>query len=93
MIYAYASLNVTNPEALAAYREKAGAALAKHGGKIETATAAARAIDGAPAIPDAAALLSFPDAESALAWANDPTLAAVHALRRNAGTSDIILLG
>jgi uncharacterized protein (DUF1330 family) len=93
MIYAYASLTVTNPDALAAYREKAGAALAKHGGKVEIATAAARAIDGAPTIPDAVALLSFPDAKAALAWAHDPTLADVHALRRNAGVSDIILLG
>jgi uncharacterized protein (DUF1330 family) len=93
MIYAYASLTVTDPEALANYREKAGAALAKHGGKVEVATAAARAIDGAPVIPDAAALLSFPDAESALAWSNDPTLADVHTLRRSAGASDIVLLG
>jgi len=93
MIYAYASLTVTNPDALAAYREKAAAALAKHGGKVETATGAARAIDGAPAIPDAAALLSFPDAQAALNWANDPALADVHALRRSAGGSDIVLLG
>ncbi len=93
MIYAYASLTITNPDALTAYREKAGEALAKHGGKVEIATASARAIDGVPAIPDAAALLSFPDADSALAWANDPTLSDIHALRRSAGASDIVLLG
>lgn len=93
MIYAYASLTVTDPEALAAYREKAGAALALHGGKVETATADATAIDGTPPIPDAAALLSFPDRDSALGWINDPALADVHALRRSAGASDIVLLG
>lgn len=93
MIYAYASLTITNPQALAAYREKAAAALALHGGKVEVATADARAIDGAPSIPDAAALLSFPDKDAALGWINDPSLADVHALRRDAGASDIVLLG
>lgn len=93
MIYAYASLTVSNPDALARYRELAGAALARHGGKVEAATATARAIDGAPAIPDTAALLSFPDKDAALAWINDPALADTHALRRSAGASDIVLLG
>ncbi len=93
MIYAYASLTITNPAALAEYREKAGAALALHGGKIEAATADARAIDGNPVVPDAAALLSFPDKDAALAWVNDPSLADLHALRRSAGASDIVLLG
>jgi uncharacterized protein (DUF1330 family) len=93
MIYAYASLTITNPSALDAYREKAGAALARHGGKVEAATGAARAIDGSPSIPDAAALLSFPNSEAALAWVDDPDLAEVHNLRRSAGASDIVLLG
>ena len=93
MIYAYASLTITNPEALAAYRERAGAALALYGGKIEVATTDAHAIDGAPSIPDAVALLSFPDKNAALGWINDPSLADVHALRRDAGASDIVLLG
>ncbi|WP_341367353.1 DUF1330 domain-containing protein [Yoonia sp. BS5-3] len=93
MIYAYASLTITKPEALAAYREKAAAALALHGGKIEAASADLHAIDGVPPIPDAAALLSFPDRDAALGWINDPALADVHALRRDAGASDIILLG
>ncbi len=93
MIYAYASLTITNPTSLAAYREKAGAALALHGGKIEAATADSTAIDGGPAIPDVAALLSFPDKDAALGWINDPSLAEVHALRRDAGVSDIVLLG
>ncbi|KJZ21260.1 DUF1330 domain-containing protein [Loktanella sp. S4079] len=93
MIYAYASLTVTNPDKLSAYREKAGEALAKHGGKVEAATGSARAIDGAPAVPDVVALLSFPDAASAMSWINDPALADVHALRRSSGGSDIVLLG
>ncbi len=93
MIYAYAKLTVTNPQALAQYRDVAGSALAKHGGKVESAAKEFTVLDGSPEAPDMAALLSFPDKESALAWANDPELADVHALRRSGGSSDIMLLG
>jgi len=93
MIYAYAALAVTNSEALAEYREVASAALAKHGGKVESATGTFTVLDGAPDAPKVAALLSFPDKEAAIAWARDTDLADVHALRRSAGKSNILLLG
>ncbi len=93
MIYAYAMLTVSNPDALAAYREQAGAALAKHGGKIESASAEFTVLDGSPDAPNVAALLSFPDKSAALAWAQDPELSDLHALRQSAGASDILLLG
>jgi uncharacterized protein (DUF1330 family) len=93
MIYAFAKLTVTNPDKMAAYREKAGEALSKHGGKVEAASGAVTTLDGNPSLPDIAALLSFPDADAAHAWINDPSLAEVHALRRGAGASDIVLLG
>ncbi len=93
MIYAYANLTITNPEALAEYRDVAGEALAKHGGKVEIASGEFTVLDGDPDAPNVAALLSFPDKTAALAWANDPDLSDVHALRRSAGASDILLLG
>ncbi|MEP2534333.1 DUF1330 domain-containing protein [Shimia sp.] len=93
MVFAYAKLTVTNPEALAQYREKAGPALARHGGKVEQGSADTIVLDGAPDLPDVAAILSFPDRESALGWINDPELAQTHDLRRSAGASDIVLLG
>jgi len=93
MIYAYAKLTVSNPQALNAYRDVAGAALAKHGGKVESASADLTPIDGTPDVPNVAALLSFPDKPAALAWASDPDLEDVHALRRSAGTSEILLIG
>lgn len=34
MVYAYANIIVTAPESLAAYKEKAGDALSKHGGRV-----------------------------------------------------------
>lgn len=93
MIYAYAKLTVTNPQALAQYRDVAGPALAKHGGSVESAVKEFTVLDGSPDTPDVAALLSFPDKAAAMAWANDPELENVHALRRSAGGSDILLLG
>ncbi len=93
MIYAFAKLTVTNPQALADYRDVAGDALAKHGGKVESATRDFTVLDGVPETPNVAALLSFPDKAAALAWAGDPDLSDVHDLRRRAGGSDILLLG
>lgn len=93
MFYAYATIEVTNAQALAEYRDVANEALAKHGGKVETAARAFTVLDGAPNQPNLAALLSFPNKEAALAWSTDPALADVHALRRSAGASDILLLG
>ena len=93
MIYAVFKATVTDPESLAAYREEAAAALAKHGGKVVQATPAPTALDGNPHIPSIAAVLSFPDASAARAWISDPELADIHDLRRNAGDTEIMLLG
>lgn len=93
MIYAVFKATITNPDAMAEYRGQAAAALAKHGGKVESATPNASALDGSPSIPDVAALLSFPDADSAHNWINDPEFGALHDLRRSAGTTEILLLG
>lgn len=93
MIYALFKATITNPDAMAKYREHAGAALAKHGGKVEQATQSASALDGSPAIPDIAALLSFPDADAARGWINDPEFADLHNVRRSVGETEILLLG
>ncbi|GLQ34864.1 hypothetical protein GCM10007939_11470 [Amylibacter marinus] len=93
MIYAYANLTITNPEALKQYQEVSVPALAKHGGLIVSATREFTVLDGDPDIPVVAALLSFPNKQSAENWATDEALSDVHALRRSAGASNIILLG
>ncbi|WP_299140538.1 DUF1330 domain-containing protein [uncultured Tateyamaria sp.] len=86
------SLRVSNPDSLAKYREKATDALAVHGGSVVQASADLKTLEGSPVLPDAIAIVQFPDRSAAEAWINDPTLADVHALRRGAGGSDIILL-
>ena len=93
MIYAIATLSVKNIDKLTAYREHAAQALAKHGGKVVSTSAAPLALEGTPDLADAIAILSFPDKESSLNWINDGDLAEVHALRRSAGKSEVTLLG
>lgn len=93
MIYATIHMTITNKDSLMAYREKAGAALEKHGGKVEAASMEPTALDASLPLPTMAGVLSFPDRAAALAWINDPELADVHALRRGAGESTITLVG
>ncbi|QBY02424.1 DUF1330 domain-containing protein [Rhodophyticola sp. CCM32] len=93
MINAFATLTITDPEQLATYRAVAAGALAKHGGQVAAASPDITRLEGGDAAPDMAALLQFPDRDSAMAWINDPDLADIHARRRGAGQSTIILLG
>lgn len=92
MVYAYANIIVTAPESLTAYRDKAGDALAKHGGRVVQATPQQTILEGDRNATGIGAILEFDNAEAAKAWINDPELAVVHALRRNAGQSTVTLL-
>lgn len=93
MIYAYVHLKITDKEPLGQYREVAGAALAKHGGELVSASPTVTALEGDLELPNMAAILSFPDKEAVLSWINDPELVDVHALRRASGQSSIHLVG
>jgi len=74
------------------YFKVGGAAVKKHGGQPIAGGPNAEVLeDNGGGIP-AKVLLSFPDAESAHAWMNDPELAEVHALRRNGGHTTMTLL-
>lgn len=90
--HAIVNLHITAPESLAAYREKAADALAKHGGAVLQASRELEVIEGDADLPDMAAILTFPDHAAGLAWINDPELADIHALRRGCGRSSIVLL-
>ncbi len=89
--HAVAMIRVTNPDSLGQYREKAAAALARHGGEVVQASPDPQVLEGQPILPDVMALLRFPDRAAAEAWAGDPDLADIHALRHGAGSSDILL--
>ena len=90
--HAIVTLNITAPEQLAAYREKAADALAKYGGSVAQASREPTLLEGGPDLPHLAAVLTFPDQQSARDWIDDPALADIHALRRGSGHSTIILL-
>lgn len=91
--HAVFTLSLTNPDRLAQYREVAAQALAKHGGAVVQASGSITRLDGDQDTPTMAAVLSFPDADAALAWHADPELAETHDLRRGAGNTNLILLG
>jgi uncharacterized protein (DUF1330 family) len=92
LVYATIYMTIDNAASLAAYREKAGDALVKHGGALLAAAPSPTVLEGNLSAPGMAGVLSFPDRDAALGWINDPELADVHALRRGAGDSSIILL-
>ncbi|MEM8656247.1 MAG: DUF1330 domain-containing protein [Pseudomonadota bacterium] len=90
--HAVVMLRITNPESLAQYREQASDALARHGGEVVQASPELSILEGAPVMPDALAIVRFPDRAAAEAWIADPDLQTVHDLRRGSGSSDIILM-
>ncbi|MEE9389477.1 MAG: DUF1330 domain-containing protein [Paracoccaceae bacterium] len=92
-IHVIATMHVTNPDSLAKYRERAGDALSRHGGSVVQASGALAILEGDGEAPNVAALLTFPDEQAARAWIDDPELAEVHALRRNSGQSEVLMLG
>ncbi|MHA7773629.1 DUF1330 domain-containing protein [Roseibium sp. M-1] len=91
-VQALAMITVTDREALGAYREKAAGALARHGGSVVAADPEPLVLEAAGDAPDVIALLSFPNAEAAKAWREDPYLTDVHALRNKGGKSTIVVL-
>ncbi|MGH1464489.1 MAG: DUF1330 domain-containing protein [Cognatishimia sp.] len=90
--YAMVTITVTDHNTFSAYREHAGAALAKHKAKSFAVSKEGQVIEGDGNAPDVSVILEFPDRVHALAWINDPDLAKVHALRQSAGQSKIILM-
>lgn len=93
MVHAYVQLTISNPDSFAAYREKAGPALARYGAKVLQSSRDLSVLDGDPALSEIGVILSFPDQDTAHAWINDPDLAETHQLRRDAGQCNITLLG
>jgi uncharacterized protein (DUF1330 family) len=88
-----ATMKIQDKEILQSYRQKAGEALAKHGGSVVAAGALSNALEGSADFADTAAIISFPDADAAQNWISDPELAPTHALRNAAGKSSIMMIG
>ena len=92
--YAVAILHgVKDPEKFEAYRAVAGAALAKHGGRVSHVTQKPTRLEGEMEVPGALVLLEFPNPEAAHAWHADPDLAHAHDLRRAGVNMSIFVTG
>lgn len=85
--------SMNDKDQFAKYREVAGAALAKHGGRVVSSTPDPKQIEGTPRTLHALVVLEFPDAEAALSWREDPDLAETHALRIAAADISFYIAG
>lgn len=92
MAYVYVNLVLEDPDTMAAYREKAGAALQKHGAKVLVSTPSQTVIEGERDATGIGVILEFESPDAAKAWIDDPALKDTHALRQSAGKSAITLL-
>ena len=73
--------SIKDADKMGEYRKVAADALAKHGGRIVVPPTKQERIEGDAEAPQAIVLLSFPSADAARAWRDDPELAAIHAMR------------
>lgn len=91
--YCVAQAKDINKDALAKYKEHAGAALKKHGGSLVISTTNLIALDGNTDHNDCVVILSFPSEEAAVNWREDKELAHVHELRNASANWTIQMLG
>lgn len=92
MAYVYVNLVLQDAQTMAAYREKAGTALQKHGAKVLVSTPQQTVLEGSRDQTGIGVILEFASTEAAKAWISDPALQDTHALRQKAGQSAITLL-
>ncbi|WP_068110290.1 DUF1330 domain-containing protein [Tropicimonas marinistellae] len=90
--YVTVQIDVTDPEAMAAYRERGYAPVLKHGGEMIAGGPECEVLEDTGAGAPASVLLAFPDAQAAKDWMADPEFADVYALRRKAARTVISLL-
>ncbi len=90
--YVTVQVDVTDPEAMARYRELGYAPVLKHGGKMIAGGPGSEVLEDTGAGTPASVLLAFPDAGAVRDWMDDPEASEVHTLRRKAARSVVSLL-
>lgn len=84
-VYVIADVKVTNDSWIPDYAASAHEIVHRHGGKYLARSANVKTLEGSPLETTLIALLEFPNAEAAEAFANDPDYAP-HAKARQAGS-------
>ena len=90
--YATEQLVLKDIEAFGEYRELAGGALAKHGGKVIAGGPNSEVLEDTGAGECIMVLLEFADADGARGWVNDPDLQHIHDLRKAGANTRAVLL-
>ena len=89
--YVVGYVTVTDPSWMEEYGPKVEAQIQAHGGKYLARATEIDHLEGDIAVPSAAVVLEFPDADSARAWYNSDEYAPLIKLRQSGSNGDLKL--
>jgi uncharacterized protein (DUF1330 family) len=89
--YVIVDMLVTDPDAYARYRDLAGPAVARYGGRYVARGGATEVLEG-DRVPNRTVLLEFPDPDAARRWYDSPEYGEARAVRANAATGSFVLV-
>jgi uncharacterized protein (DUF1330 family) len=89
--YIYANVEVTDPEAYAAYRAEVPALLAAHGGRFLVRGGAVTVLEGT-GVPQRQVILEFPDMARLQAFYGSPEYQRLIAIRQGASTGTLFAI-
>ncbi len=89
--YLISESNVTDPDLMQEYSEKAGPSVAAHDGELIAASTEIAHMDGMWK-PPRLVVIRFPSMEKAKAWYNSPGYQAALPLRQRAANSSVVLV-
>jgi uncharacterized protein (DUF1330 family) len=90
--YVIANITVTDPAWIEDYIPKVQALVAAAGGRYLSNTSEPVHLEGPGSLPSAAAILEFPNKESARAWYDSDDYAPFRKARQDGSTGDFFLL-
>lgn len=89
--YIYANVEITDPEAYAAYRAEVPALLAAHGGRFLVRGGAVTVLEGT-GVPQRQVILEFPDMARLQAFYHSPDYQRLVAIRQGASTGTLFAI-
>ena len=89
--FLFDNVEVTDPDGLARYAERAAKTVADHGGRYLAVAATPEVVEGQPAL-DSAVLIEFPDLTSARAWYHSDAYQPLKRLRQRSARNTAVLI-